>query len=108
MATKKDYFKNAKIGKINKVALNNFFEQSPSYEINLTKIDYSNGDYEGTFKGKVKIMSYSKNFEDQVLEFMAKIDNKVDNIEKDVKDIKSRLDVLESLPTIQKELKNSK
>ena len=58
-------------------------------------------------------MSYSKNFEDQVLEFMTKIDNKVDNIEKDVKDIKSRLDVLEkdvkeikSLPTIQKELKN--
>ena len=53
-------------------------------------------------------MKYSKNFEDKVLEFIEeqkdfnkKIDSRLDTIEK-------RLDVIESLPTIQKEMSNKK
>ncbi|WP_022935390.1 hypothetical protein ACJA28_03460 [Mesomycoplasma moatsii] len=97
-----------------------FFNRSQTYEIELTKINHANGDYEGTFKGKIKIMSYTKNFEDKVLDFMNKIDNKIDgierrigNIEKRLDKVEKRLDVLEkdvkeikSLPTIQNELKN--
>ena len=134
MAPKKNYVINAQIGSIHKIALNDFFNRSQTYEIELTKINHANGDYEGTFKGKIKIMSYTKNFEDKVLDFMNKIDNKIDGIErrigniekrldkvekrldkveKRLDNIEKRLDVLEkdvkeikSLPTIQNELKN--
>lgn len=53
-------------------------------------------------KDKVKKSSFEK----EVLSFMSKIENSVDLIEKDIKEIKTRLDVIESLPTIQKELAN--
>lgn len=113
MVAKKDYFQNTQVGTINKVALNNFFVQSPTYEIKLTKINHATGEYEGTFKGKVKIMSYSKNFEDQVLEFMKeiksdvkKIDSRLNTLEKDVKILKKDVNQIKSLPTIQNELKN--
>ena len=70
MTKKKNYITNIQEGFIRKTTLNDFFTRSQSYEIKLIKIDHASGQYEGTFKGKIKQMSYSKNFEDKVLEFM--------------------------------------
>ena len=70
MTKKKNYITNIQEGFIRKTTLNDFFTRSQSYEIKLIKIDHASGQYEGTFKGKMKQMSYSKNFEDKVLEFM--------------------------------------
>ena len=117
MSTKKNYVVNAQIGSIHKIALNDFFSRSQTYEIKLTKIDHKSGKYEGLFSGRIKSMSYSKDFEDKVLDFMDK-QNKFNDavfdfmkeqkefnkeqkefnkeIRTDIKDIKSRLDVLES------------
>ena len=127
MTKKKNYITNIQEGFIRKTTLNDFFTRSQSYEIKLIKIDHASGQYEGTFKGKMKQMSYSKNFEDKVLEFMSdvtefikeqkefnkeqkefnkeqkefnqKVDQRLSALEKDVKQIKL-------LPTIKKELKN--
>ena len=120
MTKKKNYITNIQEGFIRKTTLNDFFTRSQSYEIKLIKIDHASGQYEGTFKGKMKQMSYSKNFEDKVLEFMKdmnefvkeqkefnhkvdqrlhKVDQRLSALEKDVKQIKL-------LPTIKKELKN--
>ena len=101
--------------------------QLHQHEIKLIKIDHATGQYEGTFKGKIKLINYSKNFEDKVLEFMKdmnefvkeqkefnnsvvdfmkeqkefnqKVDQRLSILEKDMKEIKS-------LPTIKDELKN--
>ncbi|WP_406602823.1 hypothetical protein ACJA29_01310 [Metamycoplasma sualvi] len=70
MTKKKNYITNIQEGFIRKTTLNDFFTRSQSYEIKLIKIDHASGQYEGTFKGKIKQMSYSRNFEDKVLEFM--------------------------------------
>ena len=70
MTKKKNYITNIQEGFIRKTTLNDFFTRSQSYEIKLNKIDHASGQYEGTFKGKIKQMSYSRNFEDKVLEFM--------------------------------------
>ena len=70
MTKKKNYITNIQEGFIRKTTLNDFFTRSRSYEIKLIKIDHASGQYEGTFKGKIKQMSYSRNFEDKVLEFM--------------------------------------
>ena len=70
MTKKKNYITNIQEGFIRKTTLNDFFTRSQSYEIKLIKIDHASGQYEGTFKGKMKQMSYSKNFEDKVLEVM--------------------------------------
>ena len=70
MTKKKNYITNIQEGFIRKTTLNDFFTRSQSYEIKLIKIHHASGQYEGTFKGKIKQMSYSKNFEDKVLEFM--------------------------------------
>ena len=127
MTKKKNYITNIQEGFIRKTTLNDFFTRSQSYEIKLNKIDHASGQYEGTFKGKIKQMSYSRNFEDKVLEFMSdvtefmkdmnefvkeqkefnkeqkefnhKVDQRLSALEKDVKQIKL-------LPTIKKELKN--
>ena len=127
MTKKKNYITNIQEGFIPKTTLNDFFTRSQSYEIKLIKIDHASGQYEGTFKGKMKQMSYSKNFEDKVLEFMKdmnefvkeqkefnnsvvdfmkeqkefnqKVDQRLSILEKDMKEIKS-------LPTIKDELKN--
>ena len=113
MTKKKNYITNIQEGFIRKTTLNDFFTRSQSYEIKLIKIDHASGQYEGTFKGKIKQMSYSKNFEDKVLEFMSdvtefikeqkefnqKVDQRLSILEKDMKEIKS-------LPTIKHELKN--
>ena len=127
MTKKKNYITNIQEGFIRKTTLNDFFTRSQSYEIKLIKIDHASGQYEGTFKGKMKQMSYSKNFEDKVLEFMKdmnefvkeqkefnnsvvdfmkeqkefnkKVDQRLSILEKDMKEIKS-------LPTIKYELKN--
>ena len=127
MTKKKNYITNIQEGFIRKTTLNDFFTRSQSYEIKLIKIDRASGQYEGTFKGKMKQMSYSKNFEDKVLEFMKdmnefvkeqkefnnsvvdfmkeqkefnqKVDQRLSILEKDMKEIKS-------LPTIKHELKN--
>ena len=120
MTKKKNYITNIQEGFIRKTTLNDFFTRSQSYEIKLIKIDRASGQYEGTFKGKMKQMSYSKNFEDKVLEFMKdmnefvkeqkefnhkvdqrlhKVDQRLSALEKDVKQIKL-------LPTIKKELRN--
>ena len=127
MTKKKNYITNIQEGFIRKTTLNDFFTRSQSYEIKLIKIDHASGQYEGTFKGKMKQMSYSKNFEDKVLEFMKdmnefvkeqkefnnsvvdfmkeqkefnqKVDQRLSILEKDMKEIKS-------LPTIKHELKN--
>ena len=127
MTKKKNYITNIQEGFIRKTTLNDFFTRSQSYEIKLIKIDHASGQYEGTFKGKMKQMSYSKNFEDKVLEFMKdmnefvkeqkefnnsvvdfmkeqkefnqKVDQRLSILEKDMKEIKS-------LPTIKDELKN--
>ena len=127
MTKKKNYITNIQEGFIRKTTLNDFFTRSQSYEIKLIKIDHASGQYEGTFKGKIKQMSYSKNFEDKVLEFMKdmnefvkeqkefnnsvvdfikeqkefnqKVDQRLSILEKDMKEIKS-------LPTIKDELKN--
>ena len=127
MTKKKNYITNIQEGFIRKTTLNDFFTRSHSYEIKLIKIDHASGQYEGTFKGKMKQMSYSKNFEDKVLEFMKdmnefvkeqkefnnsvvdfmkeqkefnqKVDQRLSILEKDMKEIKS-------LPTIKDELKN--
>ena len=71
--------------------------QLHQHEIKLIKIDHATGQYEGTNKGKIKLMSYSKNFEDKVLEFMkdmnefvkeqkSLIENKENSIKKLIKD----------------------
>ena len=73
MTKKKNYITNIQEGFIRKTTLNDFFTRSQSYEIKLIKIDHASGQYEGTFKGKMKQMSYSKNFEDKVLEFMSDV-----------------------------------
>ena len=73
MTKKKNYITNIQEGFIRKTTLNDFFTRSQSYEIKLIKIDHASGQYEGTFKGKIKQMSYSKNFEDKVLEFMSDV-----------------------------------
>ena len=127
MTKKKNYITNIQEGFIRKTTLNDFFTRSQSYEIKLIKIDHASGQYEGTFKGKIKQMSYSRNFEDKVLEFMKdmnefvkeqkefnnsvvdfmkeqkefnqKVDQRLSILEKDMKEIKS-------LPTIKHELKN--
>ena len=127
MTKKKNYITNIQEGFIRKTTLNDFFTRSQSYEIKLIKIDHASGQYEGTFKGKMKQMSYSKNFEDKVFEFMSdvtefikeqkefnnsvvdfmkeqkefnqKVDQRLSILEKDMKEIKS-------LPTIKHELKN--
>ena len=127
MTKKKNYITNIQEGFIRKTTLNDFFTRSQSYEIKLIKIDHATGQYEGKFKGKMKQMSYSKNFEDKVLEFMKdmnefvkeqkefnnsvvdfmkeqkefnqKVDQRLSILEKDMKEIKS-------LPTIKYELKN--
>ena len=127
MTKKKNYITNIQEGFIRKTTLNDFFTRSQSYEIKLIKIDHASGQYEGTFKGKMKQVSYSKNFEDKVLEFMSdvtefikeqkefnkeqkefnkeqkefnqKVDQRLSILEKDMKEIKS-------LPTIKDELKN--
>ena len=127
MTKKKNYITNIQEGFIRKTTLNDFFTRSQSYEIKLIKIDHATGQYEGKFKGKIKQMSYSRNFEDKVLEFMKdmnefvkeqkefnnsvvdfmkeqkefnqKVDQRLSILEKDMKEIKS-------LPTIKDELKN--
>ena len=127
MTKKKNYITNIQEGFIRKTTLNDFFTRSQSYEIKLIKIDHATGQYEGKFKGKIKQMSYSRNFEDKVLEFMKdmnefvkeqkefnnsvvdfmkeqkefnqKVDQRLSILEKDMKEIKS-------LPTIKYELKN--
>ena len=127
MTKKKNYITNIQEGFIRKTTLNDFFTRSQSYEIKLIKIDHATGQYEGTLKGGMKQMSYSKNFEDKVLEFMKdmnefvkeqkefnnsvvdfmkeqkefnqKVDQRLSILEKDMKEIKS-------LPTIKHELKN--
>ena len=97
MTKKKNYITNIQEGFIRKTTLNDFFTRSQSYEIKLIKIDHASGQYEGTFKGKMKQMSYSKNFEDKVLEFMkdmnefvkeqkSLIENKENSIKKLIKD----------------------
>ena len=73
MTKKKNYITNIQEGFIRKTTLNDFFTRSQSYEIKLIKIDHASGQYEGTFKGKMKQMSYSKNFEDKVFEFMSDV-----------------------------------
>lgn len=102
---KKDYVKNAKAGDIlNKAATNDFIDQSKTHKSVLVKFDKNTYEYEIKINGKIANMKYSKNFEDKVLEFIEeqkdfnkKIDSRLDTIEK-------RLDVIESLPTIQKEI----
>ena len=73
MTKKKNYITNIQEGFIRKTTLNDFFTRSQSYEIKLIKIDHASGQYEGKFKGKIKQMSYSRNFEDKVLEFMSDV-----------------------------------
>ena len=134
MTKKKNYITNIQEGFIRKTTLNDFFTRSQSYEIKLIKIDHASGQYEGTFKGKMKQMSYSKNFEDKVLEFMKdmnefvkeqkEFNNSVVDFMKGQKEfnkeqkefnqkVDQRLSILEkdmkeikSLPTIKHELKN--
>ena len=134
MTKKKNYITNIQEGFIRKTTLNDFFTRSQSYEIKLIKIDHASGQYEGKFKGKIKQMSYSRNFEDKVLEFMSDVtefikeqkefneeqkefNNSVVDFMKEQKEfnkkVDQRLSILEkdmkeikSLPTIKHELKN--
>ena len=134
MTKKKNYITNIQEGFIRKTTLNDFFTRSQSYEIKLIKIDHASGQYEGKFKGKIKQMSYSRNFEDKVLEFMSDVtefmkeqkefNNSVVDFMKGQKEfnkeqkefnqkVDQRLSILEkdmkeikSLPTIKDELKN--
>ena len=134
MTKKKNYITNIQEGFIRKTTLNDFFTRSQSYEIKLIKIDHASGQYEGTFKGKMKQMSYSKNFEDKVLEFMKdmnefvkeqkefnhkvdqrlhKVEQRLHKVDQRLHKVDQRLSILEkdmkeikSLPTIKDELKN--
>ena len=115
MTKKKNYITNIQEGFIRKTTLNDFFTRSQSYEIKLIKIDHASGQYEGTFKGKMKQMSYSKNFEDKVLEFMSDVTEFIKEqkefnhkVDQRLNIIEDKLDIIQSLPTIKKELKNLK
>ena len=86
--SKKDYVKNAKVGDVlNQAALNDFKNQSNSSKSILKQFDGIN--YKIETIGTISNMKYSKNFEEVMLEFVK--EQKEFN-----KEIKSRLDVLES------------
>ncbi len=82
--------------KINKKQLNEYLALSIDPEIKL--IEDSKKSYKIMITGDKSKMAKS-NFQQQVLEGLKNINSKLDNIE-------NRLDILESLPTIQKELKS--
>ena len=134
MTKKKNYITNIQEGFIRKTTLNDFFTRSQSYEIKLIKIDHATGEYEGKFKEKIKQMSYSKNFEDKVLEFMKdmnefvkeqkefnnsvvdfmkeqkefnqKVDQRLHNVDQRLSVLEKDVKQIKLLPTIKKELKN--
>ena len=120
MTKKKNYITNIQEGFIRKTTLNDFFTRSQSYEVKLIKIDHATGQYEGKFKGKIKQMSYSRNFEDKVLEFMKdmnefvkeqkefnhKVDQRLDKVDQRLSILEKDMKEIKSLPTIKDELKN--